>query len=82
MGVLDQGDFHKPMDASTRSMRHSAAIGGRLWSMLVVERERVRSFVLPFLMRLTNERRLTDWSARLGSESPGFWRSKAGTRGW
>ena len=30
MGVIDSEAAEKPMDASTRSMRHSSAIGMRL----------------------------------------------------
>ena len=33
MGVIDPEVADKPMDASTRSMRHSSAIGMRLWKM-------------------------------------------------
>ena len=33
LGVIDPGAADKPMDASTRSMRHSSAIGMRLWKM-------------------------------------------------
>ena len=33
MGVIDPEAAGKPMDASTRSMRHSSAIGMRLWKM-------------------------------------------------
>ena len=33
MGVIDPETADKPMDASTRSMRHSSAIGMRLWKM-------------------------------------------------
>ena len=33
MGVIDPGAGEKAMDASTRSMRHSSAIGMRLWKM-------------------------------------------------
>jgi hypothetical protein len=41
-GLMDHTDFDKRWDGSTRSMRHSASIGGRLWAMLREERERVR----------------------------------------
>ena len=33
MGVIDLESADKPMDASTRSMRHSSVIGMRLWKM-------------------------------------------------
>ena len=33
MGVIDPEAVDRPMDASTRSMRHSSAIGMRLWKM-------------------------------------------------
>ena len=33
MGVIDPEAGEKVMDASTRSMRHSSAIGIRLWKM-------------------------------------------------
>ena len=33
MGVIDPEVGEKSMDASTRSMRHSLAIGMRLWKM-------------------------------------------------
>ena len=33
MGVIDPEVGEKVMDASTRSMRHSSAIGMRLWKM-------------------------------------------------
>ena len=34
MGVIDPEAADKPMDASTRSMRHSSVIGMKLWKML------------------------------------------------
>ena len=33
MGVINPEAANKPMDASTRSMRHSSVIGMRLWKM-------------------------------------------------
>ena len=33
MGVIDPEVGEKAMDASTRSMRHSSAIGMQLWKM-------------------------------------------------
>ena len=33
MGVIDPEAADKAMEASTRSMRHSSAIGMRLWKM-------------------------------------------------
>ena len=33
MGVINPEASKKPMDASTRSMKHSSVIGMRLWKM-------------------------------------------------
>jgi len=44
LGVLDKEGIDKPWDASTRSMRHSAIIGDRLWSMIEAEHTRVGEF--------------------------------------
>jgi hypothetical protein len=41
-GVVDQDRSDRPWDASTRAMRHSAAIGDRLWALILEERARVR----------------------------------------
>src|ERR1700743_1063709 len=53
MGVIDPEVGEKVMDASTRSMRHSSAIGMRLWKMWR-EAESQVSFLLtlPCLTRL------------------------------
>ena len=51
MGVIDPEVGEKSMDASTRSMRHSSAIGMRLWKMWR-EAESQVSFLVVFL-RLT-----------------------------
>jgi len=40
-GVADHSDMDKRWDGTTRSMRHSAAMGDRLWRMLEVEVSRV-----------------------------------------
>ena len=44
MGVIDPEVADKPMDASTRSMRHSSAIGMRLWKMWREAESRVSLF--------------------------------------
>jgi len=41
LGILDKEGINKPWDASMRSMRHSAIIGDRLWSMIEAEHTRV-----------------------------------------
>ena len=47
MGVINPEAGEKAMDASTRSMRHSSAIGMRLWKMWREAEGRVSSlFVL------------------------------------
>ena len=48
MGVIDPEAGEKAMDASTRSMRHSLAIGMRLWKMWREAKGRV-SLLLFFL---------------------------------
>ena len=53
MGVIDPEAGKKAMDASTRSMRHSSAIGMRLWTMWREAKSRVSFlFVFPWLTRL------------------------------
>ena len=47
MGVIDPEAGEKTMDASTRSMRHSSAIGMRLWKMWREAESRV-SFLVVF----------------------------------
>ena len=43
MGVIDPEAGEKAMDASTQSMRHSSAIGMRLWKMWREAKSRVSS---------------------------------------
>ena len=43
MGVIDPEAGEKAMDASTRLMRHSSAIGMRLWKMWREAESRVSS---------------------------------------
>ena len=40
-GVIGHSDMDKRWDGTTRSMRHSAAIGDRLWRLLELETTRV-----------------------------------------
>ena len=49
LGVIDPEAVDKPMDASTGSMRHSSAIGMRLWKMWreAENQVSVSLFVLP-----------------------------------
>ena len=46
MGVIDPEVGERTMDASTRSMRHSSAIGMRLWKMWREAESRVSFVVL------------------------------------
>ena len=46
MGVIDPEAGEKVMDASTRSMRHSSAIGMRLWKMWREAESRVSFWLL------------------------------------
>ena len=48
MGVINPEVADKIMDASTRSMRHSSAIGMRLWKMW--RGQRLSEFILVFLV--------------------------------
>ena len=41
MGIHDLGSEHRSNDASVRSMRYSAVLADRLWSMVEIERTRV-----------------------------------------
>ena len=41
MGIHDLGPEHRSNDASVRSMRYSAVLADRLWSMVEIERLRV-----------------------------------------
>ena len=47
MGVINPEAGEKAMDASTRSMRHSSAIGMRLWKMWREAEGRVSSLFIP-----------------------------------
>jgi hypothetical protein len=42
MGVQDLQAVHRNNDASVRAMRYSALLADRLWSMVEIERARVR----------------------------------------
>ena len=42
LGTLDCSAKDRPWDASTRSMRYTAATSSRLWMLLVQERDRVQ----------------------------------------
>jgi len=55
LGILDKEGIDKPWDASTRSMRHSAVIGDRLWSMIEKEQQRVFSSLPLLLTKETEE---------------------------
>jgi len=65
LGILDKEGIDKPWDASTRSMRHSAVIGDRLWSMVKKEQQRVFSS-LPLLVTKETEKLFLGWSPREG----------------
>jgi hypothetical protein len=53
-GVVDHDRSDRPWDASTRATRHSAAIGDRLWALILEERARVRvASILSWLGGLT-----------------------------
>ena len=41
MGLFDQGDFHRPMDASSRAMRYAAVMIGRVWTINDRQQEQV-----------------------------------------
>jgi hypothetical protein len=49
-GVSDHEAADCPFDASTRSMRHLAVIGERLWHLILEERKRVSVSAIPFLV--------------------------------
>ena len=49
LGVIDPEAEDKPMDLSTRSMRHSSAIGMRLWKMWREAEGQVSVFFFFFL---------------------------------
>ena len=46
MGVIDPEAANKAIDTSTRSMRHSSAIGMRLWKMWREAESRVSLYLL------------------------------------
>ena len=48
-GTLDHVDMDSQWDSSTHSMRHSAAIGARLWRLLKKETDRVCAAVMTVL---------------------------------
>ena len=56
MGILDGREgYNMPMTASTRAMRHTAAVSSRLWVMFEQEHQRVNlqvqgSLCVPLLM--------------------------------
>src|SRR5882762_1839319 len=50
LGTLDRSAQDRPWDASTRSMRYTAATSSRLWMMLVNERDRVRRWPVQSLL--------------------------------
>ena len=47
MGVIDPEAADMPMETSTRSMRHSSAIGMRLWKMWREAESQVSLFLFP-----------------------------------
>jgi len=49
-GLFDAKVHDKPWDASTRSMRYTAIMGDRLWSMYETERNRVGLIILFMLI--------------------------------
>ena len=44
VGVRDMDAINKPWDASTHSMRYTACLGDRLWTMIAREQNRVCVF--------------------------------------
>jgi len=40
-GIVDHDDDDKRWDGTTRAMRHTSAVGDRLWALLEAERARV-----------------------------------------
>ena len=54
MGVIDPEAGEKSMDASTRSMRHSSAIGMRLWKMWREAESQVSSYLFPWINSSSN----------------------------
>ncbi len=58
MVLLDQGDFHRPMDASSRAMRYAAVMIGRVWTIKDRQQEQVSFFICLRLMKTNkNENR-------------------------
>ena len=53
MGVIDPEAADKAMDASTRSMRHSSAIGMRLWKIWREAESRVSCIFVFFWLNLS-----------------------------
>ena len=53
MGVIDPEAADKAMDASTRFMRHSSAIGMRLWKMWREAESRVSFIFVLFWLNLS-----------------------------
>ena len=51
VGVRDMDAIDKPWDASTRSMRYTACLGDRLWTMITREQNRVCVFYFFVLLR-------------------------------
>ena len=54
MGVINPEAGEKAMDASTRSMRHSSAIGMRLWKMWREAEGRVSSLLFSLVNSSSN----------------------------
>jgi hypothetical protein len=52
MGAVDHPMSDRPWDASTRAMRYSAAVGDRLWELLLEERARVSVRATPSWLEL------------------------------
>ena len=64
LGLLDQGDFHRPMDASSRAMRYTAAMMGRVWTINDRQQDQVSFFICLRLMKTNkNENSSTIWNA-------------------
>jgi len=64
LGLMDQGDFHRPMDASSRAMRYAAVMMGRAWTISDRQRDQVSFFISLRLMKTNkNENSSTVWSA-------------------
>ena len=73
-GVIDADSVDKPWNGSTRSMRYSAVLVGRLWGLLAGERTRVSLHSLFPLIRLKYDwllGRLFGMGAEPNEERPG-----------